>query len=126
MKRRDRVSSPVRCYCTGNGETIDEHGHFARGRISERVAEYVLVLRRALRRKVYRERSLAWMLSRAMFMLAAVAAIVVLVELGKTTEPGMNMSHSERINALKTMDRNAVVDSGCDPLVQSIRHYFCQ
>ena len=126
MKRRDRVSAPVRCYCAANEATIDERGHFARVRIRERVGEYVVALRRTLGKRVYRERSLGWMLSRAMFVLVAVAAMVVLLELGKTTELEMNMQHSERINALTIMNRNAVVDSGRDPIAQSIRQYFNQ
>lgn len=125
MKRRDRISAPVRCYCAANGETVDEHGHFVRVRITDRVAEYVLSLRRALGREVCRERSLGWILSRSMLVLVAVSAMLILLELGKTTEYEMDMPRSKRINELSSADRNSVLDSVYDPQVQSIRQYYC-
>ena len=126
MKRKDNVSAPVRCYCSANGATIDDRGHFAHVRITERISACKLAFRRALGKRVYRERSLGWVLSRGMLVLVAIAAMLLLAKIGGKMESDMDMPRSKMINPLSTADRNSVLDSIYVPQAQSIRQYFCQ
>lgn len=89
MRRREKLGAQTRCRCIDDRPAAEQRFDVAHMRVRDRIKDSVLMLKRAVERTVYWERSLGWILTRGLLVLVTFVAMLVINRNAPRTEAGL-------------------------------------